>query len=448
MKIKVLIKSFITYMAICLTIVVLLPSEIVANDTAKDMYFKAGAAYEKLRNNPKTQNYRENWMSCIKQYQNVYRHNTSGPWAAAGMYKTGELYYELYKRSFKETDKTKSLEILTASKYIFPNSAYRHKADSLIAKIKGPDHTITITAPKNVKRIKKPVPQKKEPSVTQKKAAKTQKPKRLQQKSAIASAKAPAKQIGQPPSSSKPVQKDKKKRSPSSTIRIVIDPGHGGWADGAPGYIKGVFEKKVVLDIASKLALKLINQTRCEVIMTRSTDVFLKLEERTEIANKLNADIFISIHTNAHTNKNVYGIETYILNVTDDKDALRVAAMENDTSVEQVSDLQLILTSLMQTTKVDESTLLAGHVQNSIYKHLKKKYKKTKNYGIKQAPFYVLLGANMPCILVETGFISNPQECKKLINSKYQDLLCDAMLEGIKGYLKEIGSTAYLKKHK
>ncbi len=228
--------------------------------------------------------------------------------------------------------------------------------------------------------------------------------------------------------------------------RIVIDPGHGGHDFGAPGYLKGVHEKDVVLAISKKLARKMRRELKCEVIMTRTKDRFISLEERTALANTKNADIFISIHTNAIRNHRAYGIETYFLNLATDKDAMRVAARENAITTKNISDLETILTDLMKNAKINESSRLAGHVQKSLNRVLRKKYSRIKNKGVKQAPFYVLIGAQMPSILVETSFISNPRECKRLINPTYQNRLCDAIIQGVKAYIRSLNPTAFRRK--
>jgi len=219
---------------------------------------------------------------------------------------------------------------------------------------------------------------------------------------------------------------------------IVIDPGHGGRDFGASGYLKGVYEKDVVLKIAKKLAKKIRKELQCEVFLTRTRDRYLTLEERTAIANTKNADLFISIHTNAARSRKAFGIETYFLNLATDDESILVAARENATSTKNISDLQTILSDLMQNAKINESSRLAGHVQTALCNCLKKnKYSRINNKGVKQAPFYVLLGAQMPAILIETSFISNPKECKRLINPKYQERLCEAIVDGIKKYIKE-----------
>ncbi len=227
--------------------------------------------------------------------------------------------------------------------------------------------------------------------------------------------------------------------------RIVVDPGHGGKDPGALGYLKGVKEKDITLSISKKVSKKLREQLGYEVLMTRSRDVYLTLEERTAFANTKNADLFISIHTNAHRNRDAHGVETYFLNLATDDDAIRVAAMENATSAKNISDLQTILTDLMQNAKINESSRLAASVQTAMYGKLRRQYKGVKNLGVKQAPFYVLLGAQMPAILVETSFISNPQECKRLVDPRYQDHLADAIVAGIQHYIREMQPSAYFR---
>ena len=200
----------------------------------------------------------------------------------------------------------------------------------------------------------------------------------------------------------------------------------------------------MVLQLARRLAERLRSELNCEVLLTRSGDLYLTLEERTAFANTQNADLFISLHTNAHRDRRAHGIETYFLNLATDDESIRVAAMENATSQKNISDLQTILNDLMQNAKINESSRLAGYVQSSIIGHLKKTgYQRVKNKGVKQAPFYVLLGAQMPAILIETSFISNPTECKRLVSAKFQDRFSAAVAEGVKKYIKATQSTAF-----
>ncbi|NMC74800.1 MAG: N-acetylmuramoyl-L-alanine amidase [Geobacteraceae bacterium] len=225
------------------------------------------------------------------------------------------------------------------------------------------------------------------------------------------------------------------KGKPGKVRRIVIDAGHGGHDPGAVGP-GGMREKDIVLEIAKKLARKIRGETGIDVVMTRSTDIFLPLEERTAIANKVNADLFVSIHANASLNKAAAGIETYYLNLAKTDKAARVAARENNTSLEKVGLLQSILFDLMANYKINDSARLADDVQKSLCDRLSKKYAGIRNLGVKQGPFYVLVGATMPSILVETAFISNEHDAALLESQEYQDAAASGILAGIRNYIK------------
>jgi len=219
---------------------------------------------------------------------------------------------------------------------------------------------------------------------------------------------------------------------------IVIDPGHGGKDCGAPGYIRGVYEKDVVLSISKKLAKSIRQNTDCEVLLTRRKDEYLTLEERTAIANTEKADLFISVHANAARTHRAFGIETYFLNLTSDEEAIAVAARENATSRKNISELDSILQDLLNNARINESSRLATYVQGSLCRHLSEKYSRINNKGVKQAPFYVLLGAQMPSILVETSFISNQRECRRLTDSDYQSDVCDGIVRGISNFIDDM----------
>jgi N-acetylmuramoyl-L-alanine amidase len=221
---------------------------------------------------------------------------------------------------------------------------------------------------------------------------------------------------------------------------IVIDAGHGGKDPGAIGARKGVYEKAVVLSLAKRVAAKLEKETGCRVILTRNSDRYLSLEERTAIANTSGADLFLSIHANAHARSQAQGMETYFLNLATDEDSIRVAARENATSQKSISDLQGILQDLMQNAKVDESSRLAHFVQQGMVGAARTRHRDVVDKGVKQAPFYVLLGAQMPSVLVEVGFITNPTECDRLTTAAYQELLAQGITNGIKQYMADLKS--------
>jgi N-acetylmuramoyl-L-alanine amidase len=223
-----------------------------------------------------------------------------------------------------------------------------------------------------------------------------------------------------------------------SVKRIVIDPGHGG-KDPGTVYAGGILEKDIVLDLARILALKLEKELGCEALLTRTDDTFLPLERRTAFANMKKGDLFVSLHINAHQQASIEGIETYFLNMATDERAVLVAARENATSEKNISDLQTILNDLMLNTKISESSKLAHEVQQGMLDRIKKSHPRVKSLGVKQAPFYVLIGAEMPAVLVEVGFITNPTERKRLTSRPYLEALADGIAAGMAEYVRSIG---------
>lgn len=221
--------------------------------------------------------------------------------------------------------------------------------------------------------------------------------------------------------------------------KIVIDPGHGGKDPGAIGQ-RGLMEKDVVLDIALKVKDLFKKEPNYEIILTREKDIFIPLNERTEIANRVGADLFLSIHTNASTNNYAKGIETYILNWTDDEEAIRVAARENAISLKRMKELKgelgFMLASLEREAKRDDSVKLAGYIHNSMVEKLKKDFSRYDN-GVKQALFYVLVGAQMPSCLLEISYISNPEEEILLSQETYRMQIAQAIVDGIKNYFSK-----------
>ena len=538
---------------------------VASSQTARHLFFKAETCYKNLRNNPSKIKYRENWQRCIEAFETVYRINPNGPWAAAALYKCGELYQELYRYSYKAADIKESLDIFERICKRYPKSSYKPRAEAKIREILRAQAKKPPVTPKRAALEKAPVSTNQaarsgddiaaviEQSVPHQNGQSDdvsfsnndnatvtdlrfwsnpnytrividadnettynhrllnedptiQKPQRLY-------VDLNNSQLGKDTSKVVPINDNllsnaragqytldtvrvvvdiksfktykifslknpfrividiwgetdilrdldkqtgqvavKNQKIPAGALakqlalgvrRIVIDPAHGGRDYGAPGYLRGVHEKNVVLSIAKKLAAKVKQELGCEVVMTREGDQYLTLEERTAIANTENADLFISIHTNSARDRRANGIETYFLNLATDDESIRVAATENATSAKNISDLQTILNDLMQNAKVNESSRLAAHVQEVLYGEMKQKYNGVKNKGVKQAPFYVLLGAQMPSILIETSFISHPEECRRLIDASYQDALADGIVKGIRSYIRETTPTAF-----
>lgn len=219
--------------------------------------------------------------------------------------------------------------------------------------------------------------------------------------------------------------------------RIVIDPGHGGHDTGTIGPT-GVMEKDVVLEVGLRLA-RLLEEEGSEVVMTRYDDTFIPLEERTAIANEKAADLFISIHANASHDQSARGIETYYLNFNSNPEALEVAARENATSQQSVHELRDLIKKIALTEKVEESRDFATEVQREVHSRLVKASGKQKDRGVKKAPFVVLIGANMPSILAEISFLTNPKDERLLKQPEYLQKIAQALHEGVIHYVNNLG---------
>jgi N-acetylmuramoyl-L-alanine amidase len=224
--------------------------------------------------------------------------------------------------------------------------------------------------------------------------------------------------------------------------RVVIDAGHGGHDPGAKA--RGLTEADLVLDVALRLE-QLLKDAGVEVIMTRRTDTFVPLEERTAIANRAGADLFLSIHSNASTSDSARGVETYFLNFAPNPEAEAIAARENAGGARTMRNLPDIVRAIALNNKIDESRDFASMVQTSLHSKLLKSNKSVRNLGVKQAPFMVLVGATMPSILAEISFITNRQEATLLKTDKYKQQIAEALLAGVVKYqqtLKKVPAVA------
>ena len=219
--------------------------------------------------------------------------------------------------------------------------------------------------------------------------------------------------------------------------KIVIDAGHGGHDTGTIGP-NGLMEKDLVLDVALKLGKLLETKLGAEVVYTRDDDTFIPLETRTAIANKEQADLFISVHANSSSDSSARGVETYYLNFTSSRDALETAARENAVSEKSIHELQDLVKKIALKEKIEESRELAADVQRSLYAGLSAKSPSIHDRGVKKAPFIVLIGANMPSILAEISFVSNPVDEKKLKTSEYRQRIADSLYKGIHRYVNSL----------
>lgn len=256
----------------------------------------------------------------------------------------------------------------------------------------------------------------------------------------------PADGVAKPDPSAAPAPRRTPARQAAKPLRtptphvwtVVLDPGHGGRDPGARG-VTGDVEKDITLNIAQLVAERLADDPQVRVVLTRTDDSYVSLEQRTAIANAQGADLFISIHANASENPQLAGIETYTLNNTDDRATIRLAALENGLALTGASpserDLAYILSDLVQTGKEDESVTLARAVQGNLVSYLRDRWRGVVNLGVKKGPFYVLVGAYMPCILVEVAFLTNETEGQRIAARRYQQDVADGIAHGVRRFI-------------
>ena len=218
--------------------------------------------------------------------------------------------------------------------------------------------------------------------------------------------------------------------------RVVIDAGHGGSDPGA--HYHDMREAEVVLDIARRLAERLQSQPGVEVVMTRNDDTFVPLRARTALANEVGADLFLSIHANASRNANAHGVETYYLDFALDPEAERTAARENLAAGAKMKDLQNLLEAIAANSKLEESRDFAGTIQRALVEELRAVNAEVRDLGVKQAPFFVLIGARMPSVLAEVSFLSNRREADLLATDAYRDRIAAALAEGVLHYRERL----------
>jgi N-acetylmuramoyl-L-alanine amidase len=219
---------------------------------------------------------------------------------------------------------------------------------------------------------------------------------------------------------------------------VVIDPGHGGPRPGTIGK-SGLQEKEINLAVARALQKLLKEKAGIDAILTRDSDVDVGLEDRTVIANQKRADLFVSIHTNGHRDRRRGGVETFFLNISPDQAVIELAAAENATSTKNIGDMKEILKKIVQNSKVQESLELAKDIQKNLVRSLRQDLPSIKDLGVKGGPFWVLIGGEMPSVLVEISHLSNAKEESKLKTAKYRQLAAQGIFDGIMEYVHSLG---------
>jgi len=400
---------------------------------ADEAYRSARECYSDLRSDKGAQGFRENWERCIGQFEAVakkYRKTGSG---ADALYSLGRLYEELAYNSKNQADWLKSKKMYTSFAVEHPRDSKADDAYFRVACIEWERFHDKASARKNLLKIIKYY----RDGDTAGEAAKYLKN--------VDAGIIPEETVPNYPPAKGPAPKNQPvgplaSESVVSSIVIVIDPGHGGADTGAVGS-SGTQEKDVVLAISKKLSAVIGRKIKnAKVYLTRSDDKTLDLDDRVKFANGKKADVFISIHANAAPSKKESGVQTYFLNNATDAAAERLALQENKNSGRRASDLDKIIATMLQNASTDESRELAGKIHSNLLKGLSKKYSGVSDQKIRSALFYVLVGAKCPSVLVETSYVSNPKEEKRLKDEKYQTTIAESVADGIMQHMRSAGA--------
>lgn len=409
-----------------------------ALERQKQLYTAAASEWRSLLVDQKRGSMRDNWLNLEKSFDSALKAAPTGPEAHKAAYQVARSREELAQRSGLKSDWKEATELFATMVANYPQSSLAddslyYQAEILAKRLKNNADARDVLndllsryadgdMAAKARKLLNELPKSSGKSAGQ---AKTSKPSSAQ-------------------SSAKPVAR----AAPSGNIveqlglgikTIMIDAGHGGKDPGAIG--NGLRESTVTLDLAKKLGAEL-KKKGFTVLYTRENNRFVALEDRTSLANNKKADVFVSIHVNASTNKKLYGLETYYLDVARSDAARVVAARENSVNVGTASDLQFILSDLTRNTKKEESLALAKKVQNSCISRLGKSGFKVRSNGVRSAPFYVLMGARMPAFLIEVGYLSNSADATRIKNSKYIQAIAGGISDGIVAYQKELNRLA------
>ncbi len=386
-------------------------------------YDKAAAEWRGLRGDAKRSQQRDVWLALEERFAYIPQLAPSGPTAAKSAYQAAACREELAKRSFLEEDWKKAAELYEDAAKNYPKSSladdclYR-RADILANRLDRPADAagaarlILAEYPRGDMRPRAQALLKTLPTAMAAPARTANPPKN-------SIAKAPAKL-------------DNIVEQLGLTVRtIMLDPGHGGKDPGAMG--NNIIERERTLTLAKTLGRILVKRGY-RVLYTRENNSYVALDSRTALANSTKADLFISLHVNANTNPQVNGLEIYYLDLARSDSAAVVAARENSVSVKSISDLQFILSDLMRSSKLHESATLADLVQKDMLARVRKAGFESRDNGVKSAPFYVLLGAKMPAVLVEIGYLSNTAEAKRINSAAYLERLAEGIANGVDAY--------------
>ena len=409
----------------------------------RQLYVSAKNEYDQLAKSGLTPQARARFEKVAARFERLPQEFPKSRYGDAAYYNAGKIYQELYESSREERSLDRAIRNFRLLVGKYPNGAYAAEGRYRLA--------MALDAGKGDRRDAR-----QQYAIVAAKYSRSDWGRRARERVAAldATAEQERKQRAQPvvAPTARPAQepevpkavslvdkprdpapaKPAKPAAPPALRKIVLDPGHGGKDPGAIG-VDGIAEKDIVLGVARRLADKL-KALGIDVVLTRKDDRFIPLEDRTAIANAESADLFISLHVNASPNSEARGVETYYLDNTTDEAALRMAARENGIARDKISDLQFILSDMVQNLKLEDSITLAHRLQGSVVTQVGGRYGEVRDLGVKKAQFYVLVGARMPSVLVEMFFVTNRVEARALATDEYQQALAEALFDGIKKY--------------
>ncbi len=379
--------------------------------------------YQALQKDAKKSGLRHHWESLDRQFTQLSK-KSSGDTKVTSLFYAARAKHSLAEKSFRGADFTTASKAYTSLAASFPKHSLAPESLYRAAAIQG-------LALKNPQEGKKLVEQLKASYPKSAQAGKTQN--LLSRFQSSASPKVAPSSGGRKPT--RTTVADRAQQLGLTVKTIMIDPGHGGKDPGTEG--NGIRERDLTLAF-SKILGKELQRAGYTVLYTRTNNTFLALNRRTELANEKKADLFISIHVNSNKNVKIHGLETYYLDEANSDSAKKVAARENSVSMSKVSDVQFILTDLMLNSKLKESRALARAVHGNILRELRTKKVGYRDNKVRPAPFYVLMGARMPSVLIELGYASNRSDAQNLKNTAFLTHQARGIVQGIAAYKQEL----------
>jgi len=376
-----------------------------------DPFENLQARYLSLRNTDVQTIKQEQWRILAGNFESYVKKNSKSPNVGQALFNAAIVYEELWRNHKAEADYQKAMSIFESIPRDFPGDSF---ADDALIRVgdlwAARDKT---EAKKRYLEVAEAYPD----------------------GDMVDVAEAKLKVLRRGGSSSK-----RRKSVDKSMPLIIVDPGHGGEDLGAKGQ-GGLNEKDIVLDVAIRLENIAKEEDLYQIRLTRRSDIFVPLVERTNLANDFDANLFISLHVNSAPVRTFTGLETYYLDNTDDQSSLALAERENQFFEQTggVSDINFILSDLIQSSKMEGSIILANILQSSLKSHLEERWGLVRSNGVKKAPFYVLVGTHVPGALVEMMFINNPKEEKLLSQTGVRQNLAEGLNEGIKAFLQKTG---------